>query len=797
MEIPSTFILRQPNATQQGEEIDFKRYWQAVKRRFLPAAGVSAVILALTAAAIASQKSSFTAAGKLLMKPDETPSLTGLDSSRMREFEPLTIQSNPLKTEIEILRSQPLLQRAIDTLQITNAAGEAPLPSEIAGGLEVDVSGGTDVLKIAYSSEDPALAAVMVNTLMELYIANNIELNQAEAVNAREFIIKELPSAEDAVQKAELELSQFKQANQLVTIEDEARSAVEFVTRLDEQIAETQSNLASANAQLGVIQSRLGVSAAEALDLSAVSQSGGVQDALSELQSVETELVQARSFFNDNSPQVIALQNKVNSLQALLRGRVQQVVGRQTVAGNNLQIGESEQTLIDSFVDLEVQRLGLANQVTALDLARGSYAQRMSDLPGLERQQRILERRLDAVKATYETLLTNLQELKTTENQSLGNARIIELAAVPNSATLSKKTVAMGLGGTLLSMLAFGATVMLLESRDRTVKTIDDLKKIYACDLLEAIPKQSAKRWDKVAQSADRSAADDTELLPVSSDTLVSVRDQPRSLISEIYRSLQVKLQYFNEIRAFKTITVVSATPEEGSATVAANLAMATAELKQKILLIDANLRSPSQPYLWNIGEEAVGLSHVLQGSTSLPEALQQVDENLWVLPAGAEPPSPLALLRSPKMQMLLRAAAKSFDAIIIDSPALLSAPDGLVLGKLADGVVIVSRLGEVDRTNLMAASEALQKSHQSILGLVVTGVAEKEQSSDRWFYESSHTGHAPGHIDLSGRSLSTQSPVPYSANANSADTDSGLKIEEHIVEESAVISRASTTPEV
>ena len=738
MEIPSTFVLRSPSAQlKTGEEIDLKRYWRAIKRRFLPAAGAGSVVLALTVGAIISQKASYTAVGKLLIKPDETPSLTGLDSNQMREFEPLTIQSNPLKTEIEILRSQPLLKRAIDTLQIANAAGEAPTPSVIGEGLEVDVSGGTDVIQVVYSADDPALAAAMVNTLMELYIANNIELNQAEAVNAREFITNELPSAEAAVQSAELELSRFKQANQLVTIEDEARSAVEFVTRLDEQIATVQSDLASANAQLSVVQSRLGVSAAEALDLSAISQSEGVQEALGELQTVETELVQARSFFKDNSPQVISLQNKASSLRSLLQSRVGQVVGNQSALSGNLQIGDSEQALIDSFVNLEVQRLGLANQVKALDLARGSYAQRMSDLPGLERQQRILERRLDAVKATYETLLTNLQTLKTSENQALGNARIIELAQIPNSATLNQKTVAMGLGGGLLSLLVFGAVVMLLESRDRSVKTLEDLKQIYGCDLLEAIPSQPVNQ--------PPNSEEDTEILPVSNKTWVSVRDYPRSLVSEIYRSLQVKLQYFNEVRAFKTVTVISATPEEGGSEVAANLAMATAELKQKILLIDANLRSPNQSLLWHVEGAEMGLSHVLQGTQSLPEAIVQVAENLWVLPAGIEPPSPLALLRSPKMQTLIRAAAKSFDAIVIDSPSLLSAPDGLVLGKLSDGVVVVSRLGEADRTNLVAASDALQKSHQSVLGLVATGASEKDLMGDRWLYEPSAAAHLSG----------------------------------------------------
>ncbi len=746
MEIPNTFIIRQPDSVKSPEggsdDIDFRRFGQAVKRRCIPAAVVSALILGLTAAAITTQKPSYTAVGKLLMKPDETPSLTGLDTSEVGVFEPLTIQSNPLKTEIEILKSQPLLQKAITALELADAEGKPPTTSVIASQLEVDVSGGTDVLNVTFSAENPKLTAAMVNTLMQLYIANNIELHQADTVTAKTFIEDELPNAERDVQKAERALSDFKQANQLVTIEDEARSAVEFVTQLDKDISAKQSELANTTSQLAAIQNRLQVSAAEAIDLSAVSQSTGVQEALKELQTVETELAEAQSFYKNNSPQVLSLQSKANSVRSLLQNRVRQVVGRSGAVGQKLQIGELEQSLIDSFVNLEVERMGLDSQVTALDLSRNSYSQRMNDLPGLERQQRVLERQLEAVQATYETLLTKLQELKTTENQSLGNARIIELAEVPRAATLNKNTVAMGLGGGLLSLLAFAATVMLLEGRDRTVKTADELQQIYSCDLLEMLPKQSLT--EIAAEGPNESGF-------VSPETLVNVRDFPRSLISEIYRSLQIKLQYFNEVRSFKTVTVLSATPEEDHSVVAANLAMATAELKQKILLIDGNLRDPRQATLWHLpkadlktGLGEIGLSTVLQGETALQNAIQPVNSHLWVLPAGPEPPSPLALLRSPKMQALMRAAAQSFDAIIIDSPSLLSAPDGLVLGKLSDGVVVVSQLGKVDRANLVAAGEALKKSHQSVLGLVITGANAKETTGDRWLYETSSAGHSP-----------------------------------------------------
>ncbi|MEM9091725.1 MAG: polysaccharide biosynthesis tyrosine autokinase [Cyanobacteria bacterium P01_F01_bin.53] len=720
MEIPSTFIVRRPETAKASEELDFSKYWQAVQRRFIPAAAVGTLVLALSAAAIALQKPSYEASGKLLIRPDKTPTLTGLSPDAAREFEPITIQSNPLKTEIEVLQSQPLLKKVIERLKLTDNKGQAPTTVEVGDNLDVDVSGGTDVLEIAYSSDDPKLAAAMVNTVMRLYIENNVQLNQEEAAAAREFITAELPSAESDVRRAELALSQFQQANELVVIEDEAKAAVGFVTSLDEQISVVQSELANTNARLGGLQNQLNLSAAQALDLSAISQSQGVQEALAELQTLETQLAEARSFFKGNSPQVIELSNKVSSLRSLLRTRVKQVVGEEgSRAARSLQIGELEQSLINDFIELDVQRQGQSNQISALERARGSYAQRMNDLPELARQQKLLERKLEAVQITYETLLTNLQSLKTTGNQALGNARIIEPAEAPAKPTINKKSVAIGLGGFLASLGAFAATVLLLESRDRTVKTIDELNRLYHCDLLEAIPKGTASSKQALATDG------------------IVVRDFPRSLASEVYRSLQVKLQYFNEVRAFKAVTIVSATPEEGTSTVAANLAMATAELKQKILLIDANLRSPKQSDLWGLPHTGNGLSHVLQGEKPLQDALQQVNSHLWVLPAGQEPPSPLALLRSPKMQVLLRAAAQSFDAIIIDSPSLLSAPDALVLGKLSDGIVVVSKLGKVNRANITAASEALRKSRQSVLGLVATNTTAKDQPGDRWLYES------------------------------------------------------------
>ena len=700
-------------------DLDFKEYWLALKRRWIPATVISSFVLGLTSIVLLTQKSAYEAKGKLLIKPDEIPSLAGLELDQS-DLEPLTLQSNPLKTEIEIIRSKPVMAKVIEAIELETDNIETTSISSIRSGLEIDIAGGTDILEIIYSDPDPERAADIVNATMSVYIKTNIELNQAEAVSARQFIAEELPKAEAALQTAESELSLFKENNQLVNIDEESRSMVNFVTELNQQLAEVQAQLANTDARLLGLQEKVGMSLEQAIDLSVLSQSEGVREVLSDLQAVENELAKESTFFQDSSPQIQDLENRRVALQEILRQRVASVVGNSdTLDGANLQIGQLEQGLIDAFVNSEIQKLGLSNQISALQEIRAEYIQRLGSLPNLERIQRDLQRRLDVAQTNYEDLLVKLQEVKAVENQTLGNARIIETASIPSDPVLSKKAIALALMGVVTSATLFGITVILLEALDSSLKSSGKIKELLKLPVLEEIPMAVNNSWKF-----------NWNQKLVGRNGAVLIQDMPFSPISNLYRRLQMKLKFQQLGAAPKVIVVSSSVPEEGKSVVSANLALVTADLGEKVLLIDANIRQPSQHMIWNIPNKA-GLSDLLTEDSAFETAVRSVNPELDILTIGSKRTDLGSVLNPEKMAQMINQVSQEYRWIIIDTPPILFSPDPLTLSQITNGnLLMVVRYGFINSDSALAVRELFDRTNQRSLGMVLYGAEELKDSS-------------------------------------------------------------------
>jgi len=344
----------------------------------------------------------------------------------------------------------------------------------------------------------------------------------------------------------------------------------------------------------------------------------------------------------------------------------------------------------------------------------------MSSLPGLERAQRDLDRRVEVVQVTYTTLLTKLQEVKAAENQVLGNARVVETASIPKEPALSKKIGILATGGIILSLLAFGAMILVLESRDPALKSVNEVKKLLGYDVLEVIPLHSNDKKTSLKQGTF------SKLIPE-----ILVRDDPNSMISEIYRMLYVNLQSLEpnlESDRVPFIVIVSSPVSgEGTSVLAANLAAAASELERKVILIDANMRHPSQHILWNLPND-IGLANVLKGDLEAHSAIKIVDLYLSILTSGFEASTSVTLTKSSRMRQLLGDISTKFDFIVIDAPPILLASDASILGGIANGILMVTRLGSIDRSTALAAKESLQRSNQNVLGLVINNAKREDK---------------------------------------------------------------------
>jgi uncharacterized protein involved in exopolysaccharide biosynthesis len=224
-------------------DIDFQQYWFVLKRRWLPAMSILGAVLLLVAVAVSIRKPSYTAEGKLLIKRDETSTLTGVGTQDKQELTPLTMQGNPLDTEVEILLSKPLLRKTITELGLKDKEGNPREEEALKKNLKVENIGGTDVLQLSYISRNPKEVAAVVNKLMNIYIENNVLVNEAEVLAAREFIYKQLPETEATVRKAEADLRRFREANQIVSLEEERKKSVEEVEDIKSQLAEFKTQM--------------------------------------------------------------------------------------------------------------------------------------------------------------------------------------------------------------------------------------------------------------------------------------------------------------------------------------------------------------------------------------------------------------------------------------------------------------------------------------------------------------------------------------------------------------------------
>jgi capsular exopolysaccharide synthesis family protein len=711
----------------QESSIRPQQYGLMLKRQWLPASLVFGSVFALTLLSLLLQKPIYEAQGQILYKKTSPiSSYTGV-GKEVGELDALQQQGNPVDTEAVVILSVPNTQETITRLELKDKSGAPLKRNQFLKQLKVISVKGTDVLQISYRDVDSKRAAAVVNTLMTIYLEGNLLANRTAAGGARKFIEKQLPQAEASVRQADLALRRFKEQNKVVALDEEAKSAVAITADLQRQVNSTQTQLADAQRQSAVLKNQLNKDLQQAVSASVISQSPGVQEVLKEVQQLESQLAIERSRFREDSPTVVFLKNRKAYLDRLLQKRVRGVFGgqRQNFQGG-LQSSQFEQKLTEKLVESESRRLGLSSQLAALFKVWDAYRQRIDTLPQLEQKQRELERQLQASQATYSLLLQKLQEARIAENQNVSNARVISSAWVAEDPVAPRKGVYIITGILLGSILAV-ATVWILETQDKSIKTVDQAREVFGFTLLGVIPtfKEAEKISDR-DQDLEQSAPE------------IVVRDSPQSPFSEAYQMLQANLKFLSSDQ-LKVIVVTSCLPKEGKSTVSANLAVAMAQVGRKVLLVDADMRRPMQHHIWELPNQ-LGLSNLIVGQGEARTALKEVMPNLHVLTAGVTPPNPIALLDSQRMASLVEVFSANHDFVIIDTPALGVAADAPIVGKIADGVLLVVRPGVVDTASATYAKEFLEKSGQKVLGQVINGVIPKNEPYSYYYFSNQYS---------------------------------------------------------
>ncbi|MFM7450578.1 MAG: GumC family protein [Leptolyngbyaceae cyanobacterium] len=711
------------------EEIDLQQYWMALKRRWPVLVAAVATFTGLGTFAAVMQRPSYEASGSLLIQSNRVLALAGIGERAgggggglgFGQLQSIGRGGDPMATQAAIVQSRPLLEKVITQLQLRDEAGQTLTPGDLK--LEVRPTTGTDILQVSYLFNDPQVAAAVVNEVMKAYVTENLLMNRAESSAASKFVKNQLPKAEAELEQAAEALRQFKARNQVVDLDRESAAAVTNLSNLNEQLNDTQARLADVSAQQAALRQQLKNSVTQAVDVASLSEAPGVQEALVELQRIQARLASERTRYTTNHPSIVTLEKQESALNTLLQDRVSQILGSQSqLSPGAIQMGPLKRTITQNFAEAEVQRLGLQNRLSALSQLWSAYKRRADVLPNLERQQESLQQRLASARRNYETLLTRLQDLEVIENQNVGNARIIQPATVPEKPTgwLHKF---YPIGGALAGLLLGTLAAFLIDAIDRSIKSIKEAQALFGYTTLGMIPRFG------LSGALSRQS----QLLEGVSPRVI-VTTAPRTVIHEAYQMLQANLKFVSLDKKVKTLVVTSSVPQEGKSEVTANLAATIAQTGRRVLLVDADMRSPSQHHLWGL-TNLVGLSNMVVGQEDVHAAVQPVTDHLSVLTAGVIPPNPMALIDSESMAAFIQSLAQGYDYVLFDTPPLVGAADAAVLGKLTDGVLLVVRPGLVDSASAGTAKTLLERSDPNILGIIANAVDVKREPEPYFSY--------------------------------------------------------------
>jgi capsular exopolysaccharide synthesis family protein len=332
---------------------------------------------------------------------------------------------------------------------------------------------------------------------------------------------------------------------------------------------------------------------------------------------------------------------------------------------------------------------------------------------------------------------------------STSNISVVDAAMIPKRPISPNKTRSLMMAF-VLGLFGGVGLCLLLDYLDNTVNSPDDIKNLADIPSLGVIPylspdglfgdkSQYFSKYKDFYSYGDDSHEDELDLDAIKNIELIN-HHHPKFFISEDYRTIRTSILLSNADSTPQTLLFTSALPMEGKTTTTTNVAVSFAQLAEKVLIIDSDLRKPRLHRIFSV-DNVGGLSSYLIGKIQLSDAIKMSSiQNIWILPSGPIPPNPAEIINSSRMKELLHNAKHDFDIIILDSPPLLAAIDTVVLSSIIDAVVLVVRAGKTTNNAFLRAHEELKKARSNLIGVVIN---ETELSRSGYYLKDYYHGGA------------------------------------------------------
>jgi capsular exopolysaccharide synthesis family protein len=693
--------------------MEIKRYWQVLWKRRLVVLSTFAVATTGALFYSANTPPVYQASVKLLLEQKDG---TLSEMAQVSHLSSISRTGTPLDTQAELLRSVPILTRVISDLNLRDPQTSALLTtSEFLRNGKVTNIKGTDLLQLSYRHADPFEAKRICDAWARTFLEDNRLVNRREATNAVTFIGAQLGKTREELKRAEVAVRDYKQRHAALSPTEDARSALLTLSNLETELRQTDAAYREASARLGALRKRVGLNPAEALASTAASQEPSIQRLRQQLLEAETDPILAQGELTASNPKVQARRAQVAALRARLKQEASTVIGSRYMSqGLPQTMDPVRQGLTSDMIQAEVATLGLQSRLASLKRLTTTYQQRVNRLPETELHVTRLERTATLVAERFKTLEQNYEQAKLQEAMNIGNVRIVDTGGVPSAPDNPGLALLLLVGG-VAGVLAGVAGVMFVEYLDESIKTPEEAAKALKLTSLGVIP------WLKQPRAAQLAAL-----------------KAPRSPAAEAYRSLRSNLRFLAADRPIQALVFTSAGAHEGKSTTVANLALSLVQSGKRVLLVDADMRRPSQHEVFSLSNKR-GLSTVLCDMVALSKAVQAGPiPGLDILTSGPAPASPVELLESPRMAALLAEARTQYDMILFDAPPVIAVTDAQSLATIVDGAVLNIGINRVTRDAARQALARLKASRGWVAGMVVHGM----RPDNDWAYASYNDGY-------------------------------------------------------
>lgn len=685
----------------RGEVPILVRYLQVIKRRKWLMAGVMAIAAVLGLAVSLLMTPLYTADSTLEIQREN------FNIVRVEGVEPKSssIDVEFYQTQYGLLRSQSLAERVATSLRLADdpeffrifgadgiaeqiesqptgraSAGERQervrtAGSILLGRINVVPTRLSRLVDIQFTSPNAEFSARVVNAWTREFVQTSLERRFEATSYARRFLEQRLEQIRQRLEQSERQLVAYAARERIINIPsttvanpDAPNGGVVERPLVAEDLATLNRELNEATAARVAAESRLrgsGGSSAEALQNQAIS---ALRQRRAELAAEHARVL---SQFEGDYPPARAIQSQIADLDRSIRreeGRVR----------DTLQLAYRSAAERERALQSRVQGL----QRDLLDLRSRSI------------QYNIYQRDVDTNRQLYAGLLQRYREIGVAGGVGVNNVAVVDAAQVPSGPS-SPNLILNVVLALFVGAAVAGGLAIALEQIDQTISDPSDVEPALGLPLLGTIPQ--------------------------SENATVEELDDRKSPMVEAYISAQTRLAFSTDHGVPRTLTVTSSRPGEGKTTTSYALALALARTDKRVVLVDADMRSPSLHHIFEVGNER-GLSNFLSGGDDLDALIHRGSATgLDLLSAGPAPPNAAELLTSDRIDSLIAKLTAKYDQVIFDVPPVMGLADTPLIASKVEGVVFVI---ESHRTPVNAARIAigrLRDARSRVLGALLT----------------------------------------------------------------------------